>query len=74
MNPIYQDLKEKHILITGGSNGIGEALTKTFAEQAAEVTILDKDYERGLKVAEECQQYHCKVNVYGIDLTDSEAF
>ncbi len=73
MNPIYQDLKDKHILITGGSNGIGEALTKTFAEQAAEVTILDKDYERGLKVAEECQQYNCKVNVYGIDLTDSEA-
>ena len=41
MNPIYQDLKNKHILITVGSNGIGEALTKTFAEQAVQQDALD---------------------------------
>ncbi len=73
MNPIYPDLKNKHVLITGGSNGIGEALTRAFSEQAAEVTILDKDYEKGLTIAKECEKYPCKINVYGVDLTDTKS-
>ena len=73
MNPIYPDLKEKHVLITGGSNGIGEALTRAFAEQAAVVTILDKDYDRGLAIAKECENFGCQVNTYSVDLTDTSA-
>ena len=73
MNPIYPDLKDKHILITGGSNGIGEALTRAFAQQAAVITILDKDDRKGLAIAAECEQYPCKFNVYPVDLTDTEA-
>lgn len=73
MNPIYPDLKNKHVLITGGSNGIGEALTRAFAEQTAEVTILDKDYQKGLTIAKECEQFPCKINVYGVDLTDTKS-
>jgi NAD(P)-dependent dehydrogenase (short-subunit alcohol dehydrogenase family) len=73
MNPIYPDLKDKHVLITGGSNGIGEALTRAFAEQAAVVTILDKDYDRGLAIAKECENYGCQVNTYSVDLTDTSA-
>jgi NAD(P)-dependent dehydrogenase (short-subunit alcohol dehydrogenase family) len=46
--PIYPDLKNKHVLITGGSNGIGEALTRSFAQQGAEITILDKDEPKAL--------------------------
>ncbi len=73
MNPIYPDLKDKHVLITGGSNGIGEALTRAFAEQAAVVTILDKDYDRGLAIAKECESFGCQVNTYSVDLTDTSA-
>ncbi|NJM73846.1 MAG: SDR family oxidoreductase [Scytonema sp. RU_4_4] len=73
MNPIYPDLKNKHILITGGSNGIGEALTRSFAAQTKEVTILDQDYNKGLVIAKECEKYNCKVNVYCVDLTDTSA-
>lgn len=74
MNPIYPDLKNKHILITGGSNGIGEALTRAFAEQSAEVTILDQDYQKGLVIAKECEdKYDSKVNIYAVDLTDPSA-
>ncbi|MDJ0726418.1 MAG: SDR family oxidoreductase [Prochloraceae cyanobacterium] len=72
MNPIYPDLKNKHVLITGGSNGIGEALTRAFAEQTAEVTILDRDYQKGLTIAKECEKYPCKINVYDLDLTDTK--
>ena len=73
MNPIYGDLKNKHILITGGSQGIGEALTRAFAEQGAEVTILDKDYERGLLLSQKYEQSGIKVNIYPVDLTDTSA-
>lgn len=72
MNPIYPDLKNKHVLITGGSNGIGEALTRAFAEQTAEITILDRDDRKGLTIAKECEKYPCKINVYGLDLTDTK--
>ncbi len=72
MNPIYPDLKNKHVLITGGSNGIGEALTRAFAEQSAEVTILDRDYQKGLTIAKECEQYPCKINLYDVDLTNTK--
>jgi NAD(P)-dependent dehydrogenase (short-subunit alcohol dehydrogenase family) len=73
MHPIYPDLKNKHVLITGGSQGIGEALTRTFAEQSAEVTILDINYEKGLLIATECEKFGCKINVYPVDLTDTSA-
>lgn len=73
INPIYTDLKNKHVLITGGSNGIGEAVTRAFAQQAAEITILDKDYQKGLTIAQECEQYPCKINIYTVDLTDTNA-
>ncbi len=71
MYPIYPDLANKHILITGGSNGIGEALTRTFAQQVSQITILDLDQEKGLKIAKECQFLPCKINVYPVDLTNT---
>jgi len=73
INPIYPDLKTKHVLITGGSNGIGEGLTRVFAQQAAEVTILDLDTEKGSILARECEKTGCNVNVYGVDLTNTSA-
>jgi len=73
IHPIYGDLKNKHVLITGGCNGIGEALTRAFAQQGTEVTILDKDYEKGLIIAKECEKFDAKVNVYSVDLTDTLA-
>ncbi len=73
IHPIYSDLKNKHVLITGGCNGIGEALTRAFAQQGAEVTILDKDDRKGLALAEECEELEGKVNFYSVDLTDTSA-
>jgi NAD(P)-dependent dehydrogenase (short-subunit alcohol dehydrogenase family) len=73
MHPIYPDLKNKHVLITGGCNGIGEALTRAFAQQGSHVTILDKDHQKGLIVAQECEQLLGDVDVYSVDLTDTLA-
>jgi len=38
-------------VITGGASGLGEATARHFASQGAQVTILDRDVERGTVVA-----------------------
>ena len=38
---IFPSLRGKHVLITGGGTGIGEAITSEFVRQGAEVTFLD---------------------------------
>ena len=40
-------------IVTGGASGLGEATARHFAENGAKVTILDRDAERGAKVAAE---------------------
>ena len=40
-------------VITGGASGLGEATARHFAEQGAQVTLFDRDAERGRMVAAE---------------------
>lgn len=37
------NLKDKHVVITGGSKGIGLACAKTFLQEAARVTLVSRD-------------------------------
>ncbi len=37
----YNDLADKHVLVTGGASGIGEAIVTAFVGQRAKVSILD---------------------------------
>lgn len=60
MNPIFPELKDKTILLTGGANGIGAATVETLIQQGANIFMADRDAraasnllenfrERGLK-------------------------
>jgi D-xylose 1-dehydrogenase len=40
---IYHDLKDKHVLVTGGGSGIGEAIVETFVHQGSAVSFIDID-------------------------------
>lgn len=40
-NPVYPDLADRGVLITGGGSGIGAALTTAFAAQGAKVAFID---------------------------------
>lgn len=56
------ELKGKHALITGGSQGIGHAIARRLAGEGCDVTIVGRDVER-LKRAEESLRRDFKVKV-----------
>ena len=60
------DLKKKVAIVTGGSKGIGEAVSTSFADLGAHVHIIDIDQENGIKVKDyilskggHCQFHNC---------------
>ncbi len=50
-------------IITGGASGLGEATARYFAENGAQVTILDRDAERGPQVASEIGGHFAQTDV-----------
>ena len=41
MNIKFQDLKNKNVVITGGSGFIGKQISKAFLDQGSKVYVLD---------------------------------
>lgn len=50
-------------IITGGASGLGEATARYFASQGAQVTLLDRDAERGPAVAKEIGGHFVETDV-----------
>ncbi|MES0824118.1 3-hydroxyacyl-CoA dehydrogenase [Ruegeria sp. SCP11] len=50
-------------IITGGASGLGEATARHFAEQGAQVTILDRDATRGANIAAEIGGHFAETDV-----------
>lgn len=50
-------------VITGGASGLGEATARHFAANGAQVTLLDRDAERGAKVAAEIGGHFVQTDV-----------
>lgn len=47
-------LKDKVAIVTGGASGIGRKTCHTYAEEGCRPVILDRNKEKGERVAEEC--------------------
>ena len=61
-------LSTSSAIITGGASGLGEATARHFADQGAQVTLLDRDAERGPNVAKDIGGHFIQT-----DVTDEES-
>jgi NAD(P)-dependent dehydrogenase (short-subunit alcohol dehydrogenase family) len=57
------EISNHSAVVTGGASGLGEATARALAERGARVAILDRDRERGERVAAEIGGVFCEVDV-----------
>ncbi|KAK4425731.1 3-dehydrosphinganine reductase TSC10A [Sesamum alatum] len=72
--PVMVPIKNRHVLITGGSSGIGLALAHLCAREGANVTILARDV-RKLKEAKQSIKLATgrEVSIFSADVRDHDA-
>lgn len=63
-------LKEKVALITGGTSGIGEAMSKVFAAEGAEVVLTGRSREKGRRIADEIAEAGGRALFLSCDVSD----
>ena len=56
-------LNTTQAVVTGGASGLGEATARYFASQGAQVTLLDRDSNRGLEVAKDIGGHFAETDV-----------
>ncbi len=62
-----------HILITGASSGIGEALALHYAKPGVHLSLLGRDVARTTQTAERCKAQGAVVNSIALDVRDTAA-
>lgn len=63
----------RHVLITGASSGIGEALAANYAGPGVILSLSGRDAERLAAVARTCRERGAVVEAASLDVTDSAA-
>ena len=70
----FPSLQGKHVFVTGGASGIGEALVEHFADQGAQVSFVDIDAAAAAKVIDKCVSRGNLAPVFvKVDLRDTAA-
>ena len=64
------DFKEKNVLISGASRGLGLELARIFAAEGAGLLLLARDAERLRQTARELEVYGTRVSTFTCDVTD----
>ena len=71
---MQDQFKDKVAIVTGGTQGLGEAVARLFAERgAAGLVIGGRNEKRGAAVAADISQAGCKTHFVGGDLADLDA-
>jgi len=66
-----EKIKNKIVLITGASSGIGKACAEKFAENGAKLILCSRNIEKLIKVAEEMnKKYDTEILTYQLDVSD----
>ncbi|MBD8576941.1 SDR family oxidoreductase [Pseudomonas syringae] len=67
------DFTEQTVLVTGGAQGIGQAIVEAFSAQGARVVIADLNLQGAEALAHSLRQQGRQVEAQGVDLADREA-
>ena len=67
------ELQGKVVLVTGGAKGIGEAIVRSFAEESAVVSIVDRNPDVAEKLIQDIESSGGKAFCIPTELTDEEA-
>ena len=65
-------LKGKSAVVTGGGSGIGKAVSKLFAQQGAEVHIIELNAGAGAGAVKEIQEEGGRASVYSCDVSKQD--
>ncbi|MEH7351849.1 2,4-dienoyl-CoA reductase [Gottfriedia acidiceleris] len=65
-------MKDKVVIVTGGSSGMGKAMATRFAKEGAKVVIAGRDIEKLDSAKEEIEQYDGQVLPIAMDVRDPE--
>lgn len=68
INPTTHEFAETFGIVTGGASGIGEAIARAYTTRGGQIAILDRDADRGRRVAEETG-----ARFVDVDVTDARA-
>jgi 3-oxoacyl-[acyl-carrier protein] reductase len=68
-----KQLTGKVAVVIGGGGGIGAAIAVLFAQEGADVAVLDRNEPNATAVAEECKGSDVRGTALAVDVTDSEA-
>jgi NAD(P)-dependent dehydrogenase (short-subunit alcohol dehydrogenase family) len=64
------DVSGKNVVVTGGNRGIGKGISLAFAQSGANVVILCRNLESGLKAVEEIKKYGGRHSCFKCDTSD----
>lgn len=67
------DFNGQTVLVTGGAQGIGQAIVEAFSARGARVVIADLNLERATALAQKLREQGQQVDARGIDLADHQA-
>jgi len=65
------DMKDKKVIITGGSTGIGREVVKIFAENGAKVAIFDVNNSDGMSLTNDLTQKGLEIRYWNVDVRDA---
>ena len=69
LKPRY-DFRDKHVLITGGSRGLGLVLARRLADRGARLSICSRDANELVRAVGDLESHGAKVAVVECDVTD----